>query len=76
MQTYHNALTAYLSQDGVTQKSLAAKIGCSQVAVHRYASGVRFPNITVARLINEATGASVPFELWQQEAARQIGIAA
>lgn len=69
-------MAAWLAIDGNTQAGLAEVIGKSQVAVHRYGSGDRFPDAETARLIDKHTGGSVPFDLWQREFLDRAGIAA
>lgn len=74
MDAYRRALSAYLEQPDRTQEALAAEIGCTQPAVHRYVNGDRFPKSETARLIHKATKGAVPFEIWQQVALERFGI--
>lgn len=74
MSTYSETLDAYLKTGDLTQEGLGEKIGVSQVAVHRYKTGARFPEAALARKIHDATDGEVSFELWQAEAMRRIGV--
>lgn len=76
MQTYADALKAYLDQPGNTESALAEAIGKTQPAVHRYRGGLRFPDADTARAIDRATDGEVPFSLWQAEFLSRSGIAA
>jgi transcriptional regulator with XRE-family HTH domain len=75
MSTYSHSLKAYL-KGGVTQAELADKIGKTQVAVARYASGDRFPDAATAREIEIATSGAVPFAVWRAEFEQRSGLAA
>ncbi len=75
MSTYANSLKAYLEGD-VTQAGLAEKIGKTQVAVARYAGGLRFPDADTARAIEAATNGAVPFAIWRGEFEQRSGLAA
>jgi len=74
MSTFQNALSAWLRSEGNTQTDLGAAIGKSQAAVHRYASGDRFPDATTARAIEQHTNGDVPFHLWQADFLARAGI--
>jgi transcriptional regulator with XRE-family HTH domain len=76
MNAYQTALKHFLDRDGIKQADIALKIGKSQPAVHRYATGERFPDAKTARAIDDATGGVVPFALWQSVAMNKLGIAA
>lgn len=76
MQTYKDKLGEYLAQPGRTENALAALIGKTQPAVHRYRTGDRFPDADTARDIEKHTEGEVPFSLWQAEFLRRSGIAA
>ena len=76
MNAYQRALSHFLDRPDVKQDDVAAKAGISQAAVNRYAHGKRFPNAARAKMIEEATGGAVSFELWQGVAAEKFGIAA
>lgn len=76
MNTFQQALSDWLAQDGNTQTSLAAAIGKTQVAVRRYALGERFPDAETARLIDQMTGGAVPYETWCTDFLKRSGIAA
>lgn len=74
MDDYRKALAAYLAPEDRTQETLAGAVGCSQAAINRYVNGARFPDAAMARAIERATDASVPFETWQRVAtARLLG---
>jgi transcriptional regulator with XRE-family HTH domain len=75
MSTYANSLKAYL-EGAVTQAGLAEKIGKTQVAVARYAGGLRFPDAETARAIEAATDGAVPFAIWRSEFEQRSGLAA
>lgn len=74
MESYKEALAAYLKSDGSTQAALADAISKTQAAVSRYATGERFPDSKTARDIDEKTNGAVPLTLWQREAAQRIGL--
>jgi transcriptional regulator with XRE-family HTH domain len=74
MDSYRETLAAYLSVEGRTQAKLADEISTSQVAVSRYVSGARFPDSSIAREIDRATGGEVPFSAWQAEASQRMGL--
>lgn len=57
-----------------SQTELASQIGKTPVAVNRYANGQRFPDADTARAIDRATEGKVPFEMWQAEALKRIGL--
>jgi len=52
-------LMEYLSQEGLTTDAFAEKIGVSQGAVSRYATGQRFPVRAILRRIANATDGAV-----------------
>ena len=74
MSIYSELLSSFISDGHDTQVGLAEKIGKSQVAVHRYANGARFPDSDTARAIDAATGGAVPFSKWREEAAARLGL--
>jgi transcriptional regulator with XRE-family HTH domain len=74
MTSYAEVLSAYLAPPERTQAGLAEALHTSQPAVHRWASGSRFPDKKTALRIEAATGGAVPFTAWQAEAARKIGL--
>lgn len=74
MESYSDALAAYLAGEGRTQARLAMAVGTAQPNIHRYAKGDRFPDATIAQAIDRVTGGEVPFDLWVAEAARRVGI--
>jgi DNA-binding transcriptional regulator YdaS (Cro superfamily) len=74
MSSYSTALASYLAAPERTQAALAEAVKTAQPNIHRWANGTRFPDATMARAIDAATGGEVPFAIWQQEAARRIGI--
>ena len=76
MSSYSTALATYLSPPERTQAALADAVNTAQPNIHRWATGARFPDATMARAIDAATGGEVPFSLWQAEAARRIGLEA
>jgi transcriptional regulator with XRE-family HTH domain len=76
MDTYQATLRRYLARPGVTQSQLAERIGKTQVAVHRYAEGDRFPDADTARAIDKETGGDVAFDVWQREFLARSGLAA
>lgn len=76
MSTFREALSAWLAVDGNTQVKLAEGIGKSQVAVHRYCEGDRFPDADTARAIDRETSGEVSFAVWQAEFLSRSGLAA
>ncbi len=52
-------LSAYLTNNGIADADFAAAIGVERQAVHRYKSGLRFPNKSVLTKIFEKTGGQV-----------------
>ena len=76
MTSYSTALASYLAAPERTQAALADAVNTAQPNIHRWANGTRFPDAAMARAIDAATGGEVPFAVWQQEAARRIGIEA
>jgi transcriptional regulator with XRE-family HTH domain len=52
-------LSEFLKSSSTSHADFAAMIGVSQVAVTRYANGVREPNFEILRKIAEATGGRV-----------------
>lgn len=76
MDAYSTALKHFLALDGVRQCDVAARIGRSQPALHRYANGHRFPDAETARRIETATDGIVPFALWQSVAMARLGVGA
>ena len=76
MQTYADALKAYLAKPGNKVTDLAEKVETHQPNITRYASGERFPNADMARLLEAATGGEVPFALWHAEFMAKSGLAA
>jgi ribosome-binding protein aMBF1 (putative translation factor) len=76
MQTYAEALKAFLAKPENKVTDLADKVKTHQPNITRYASGERFPNADMARLLDSATDGEVPFSLWQSEFLSRSGIAA
>lgn len=76
MQTYAEALSAYLDQPENKVTDLAERVGTQQPNITRYRAGERFPNAEMARLIDTATGGQVPFSLWHSEFLAKSGLAA
>ncbi|ABD27449.1 hypothetical protein Saro_3014 [Novosphingobium aromaticivorans DSM 12444] len=76
MSTYHETLSAFLSEGSMGERELAAAIGRTQVTINRYRNGNRFPDARTARLIDDATGGKVPFPIWQAEFLSRSGLAA
>lgn len=76
MDSYKDALAAFLNREENAETTLAMAIGKSQAAINRYRHGKRFPDAETARAIDVATLGQVPFSLWQTEMARRVGIAA
>lgn len=74
MLTYAETLKAYLDKPENKVTDLADKVDTHQPNITRYASGERFPNAEMARLIDTATDGEVPFSLWQAEFMRKAGI--
>lgn len=74
--TYKDALADFLSREEITESALAAKVGKSQVAIHRYKRGDRFPDAATARQIEQVSAGAVPFAVWQQEFLARSGLAA
>lgn len=74
--SYKDALADFLAKEENTESALAAKVGKSQVAIHRYRKGQRFPDADTARAIEEQTSGAVPFAVWQQDFMARSGIAA
>jgi hypothetical protein len=74
MQTYAEALKAYLAKPGNKAVDLAEKVDTTQPSITRYAQGERFPNAEMARLIETATDGEVPFSLWQSEFLQRSGL--
>lgn len=72
--TYAETLKAFLERKENTQTVMADAIGKTQVAVHRYAAGDRFPDAETARSIDAHTDGEVPFSLWQCEFLSRAGI--
>ena len=67
MKTFQQALCEWLKDHANTQAGLAAAIGKSQVAVHRYAMGTRLPDAPTAQAIDTHTNGAVPFALWRHD---------
>lgn len=76
MQTYSEALAAYLGKPGNKVTDLAERVDTHQPNITRYAKGERFPSAEMARLIEAATDGEVPFELWQRQFLTRNGLAA
>jgi hypothetical protein len=76
MSKFQHSLTEWLAIDGNTQNGLGAAIGVTQVAIHRYAAGSRFPDVDTARKIDAATAGAVPFSDWQADFLERSGITA
>lgn len=77
MSIYSEALAAYFKRaDAKKQDDIAARAKCTQAAVSRYATGLRFPPREVAEEIAAATDQAVPMTLWRVVAAERAGLAA
>lgn len=76
MDTFQQALKAYLDIDENAECALASKVKRSQAAINRYRNGKRFPDAETARLIDEHTDGAVPFNNWQADFLARSGIAA
>lgn len=74
MNAYQVALKHFLARESVKQEEIATKIGKSQPALSRYASGTRFPDAETARRLEAASGGIVPFGLWQSVAMERMGM--
>lgn len=75
MDTYRDALGAFLSRPENDEISLAGSVGCTQATINRYRHGKRFPDADTARAIDKATEGTVPFALWQSEFMQRSGLA-
>jgi predicted transcriptional regulator len=65
-------LASYLSDNNISHEAFAEMIGTSQVAVSRYAKGVRTPRREIMLRIAQATGGQVApadFFLVEEQAA-------
>jgi predicted transcriptional regulator len=69
-------LSQYLSQAGLTHAQFAQKIGATQAAVSRYASGKRKPHLAKLLQIEKATGGKVRPRDFMDEVLVQTGEAA
>lgn len=76
MITYKEALKLFLDKPENTQNALAEAIGKTQVSVHRYVNGDRFPDADTARAIDKHTAGAVSFVVWQAEFLKRSGLAA
>jgi hypothetical protein len=76
MQTYADALKAYLDKPENKVTDLAAAVGTFQPNITRYQTGERFPNAEMARKIDDATKGAVPFSLWHTEFLSRSGLEA
>lgn len=79
MNIYAKALSAYLdkSREGApTQAEFADKVGCTQAAISRYASGRRLPDRALAEKIQSESEGHVSVALWITVASEKAGIAA
>lgn len=74
MDTYREALGAFLKLPGHDEISLAGDVGCTQATINRYRHGKRFPDAGTARKIEVATAGAVPFALWQSEFLSRSGL--
>jgi transcriptional regulator with XRE-family HTH domain len=74
MDTYRDALGAFLKLPGNDENSLAGSVGCTQATINRYRHGKRFPDAETARSIDRATEGAVPFALWQAEFLQRSGL--
>lgn len=57
-------LSDYLRNSGLTHSAFAEKLGVSQVTVHRWATGKRFPDKETILRIEEATARKVKPADW------------
>lgn len=76
MDTYRDALGAFLNLPENDEISLAGGVGCTQATINRYRHGKRFPDADTARAIDRATNGAVPFSLWQSEFLQRSGLSA
>jgi hypothetical protein len=74
MDTFQQALVDWLKDPTHTQAALAAAIGKTQVSVHRYRSGGRFPDAETARRIDSHTHGEVPFSSWHADFLARAGL--
>jgi transcriptional regulator with XRE-family HTH domain len=74
MSSYSSALAEFLKNSEETQESFAQKIGCTQVAVSRYANGTRFPDGSTAQRIDDHSFGAVSFDRWKEEMLRRQGV--
>ena len=58
------SLYSYLDRHNVTQSEFAEKIGLSQSAVSKLASGAALPSMKIALAIDRATLGEVPLDSW------------
>ncbi|MCA6305262.1 MAG: helix-turn-helix transcriptional regulator [Phenylobacterium sp.] len=64
-------LAVYLAQPGVSQTQIARRVGVSQAAISRYATGRRVPRPDVMARIRDATGGQVQPNDWFEAAEHQ-----
>lgn len=76
MSIYSEALNAFLGTKSLNQQDLAEKAECTQAAISRYATGLRFPPRETAEKIERASEGAVPMSLWRVVAAEKAGLAA
>jgi transcriptional regulator with XRE-family HTH domain len=77
MSIYSEALDAYLDRKGEagpTQSDFADKVGCTQAAISRYATGLRLPPRDIAEKIDRHSEGKVPLSLWRIVAAKKAGL--
>lgn len=74
MDTFQHSLVEWLKDPTHTQAALAAAIGKTQVSVHRYSLGHRFPDAETARRIDAHTEGAVPFTAWQADFFARSGL--
>ena len=62
-------LSTYLSNNGISQRAFAKRVGIDQSVISRFARGEARPSLDVALNIEKETGGAVPCESWKIQGA-------
>lgn len=65
-------LKQYLDNNGISGAEFARMIGTSQVTVHRYTKGLRFPYPETIAKIHKATKGKVTVRDWYEQAQENL----